>query len=822
MLAARGALRRSFSLALHQPLFSARATPTLSTPPAALHRFTTSAVSYKKKKYPPQTQGPTPDPLEDFPEEDEEGDVTIESLVRDVRDLWGNNLPIGLLNKEEYAVYERYYGAPIRMLSEEDIEEMRKEVEDQLMGEPDEEVGTVTLEDAEGVEIEAVEEGEEFVEQQEGFEVEEEEFDGEEEEGEREFIGETTPGNFQARNEKEAAMYRKIASDLEKVLSVSSNAEELAPPELPEEEEEEWFSRTHPLTQLGRFATHPSTIQLPESVKVSTERILSEVANKHLDEAAMDILGGAQLTKSPIMAGKVKNYNSIPLDTTASMSDMEANVHIAAILPGYYAQTLSALSELRKRLGSDWVLGHKDTNEGGIKNVLDIGTGGAGIFALRDIIRAETELRNEERAVNQDEPPVEIPETEEHGPINDLRSVVVVGSNSLRFRMSKMLEHTTFVPRLPDARGEKKKPRHHRPNDLQDEADAEAEFKATFGAEVEAGEGPVDKQPRKLYDLIISTNTLLPLREDYQVKNTVDNLWSLLNPNGGVLLLIEKGTPRGFEAIASARDYVLQETIQAPGELTHNVQKEKEIGSIVAPCTNHAPCPMFVTGPATSSRKDYCTFMQRYERPTYMQRIIKATTKNHEDLVYSYVSFRRGIDVTKEETPIDPKIEEFDTTKNPAKSPYSMQQLRQHAYNYPRLVFNPMKRTGHVIMDMCTPQGAIERWTVPKSFGKVAWHDARKSRWGDLWALDAKTKIPRNLKLGNAPTGQMKEKYGGPKYGETESHLRGAAIHRDKPGGKKRNPGKRERERRQIRRAVQLDRMNERDLGRRKPEDGLI
>jgi hypothetical protein len=424
----------------------------LSSPPAALHRFTTSAVSYKKKKYPPQTQGPTPDPLEDFPEEDEEGDVTIESLVRDVRDLWGNNLPIGLLNKEEYAVYERYYGAPIRMLSEEDIEEMRKKVEDQLMGEPDEEVGTVTLEDAEGVEIEAVEEGEEFVEQQEGFEVEEEEFDGEEEEGEREFIGETTPGNFQARNEKEAAMYRKIASDLEKVLSVSSNAEELAPPELPEEEEE-WFSRTHPLTQLGRFATHPSTIQLPESVKESTERILSEVANKHLDEAAMDILGGAQLTKSPIMAGKVKNYNSIPLDTTASMSDMEANVHIAAILPGYYAQTLSALSELRKRLGSDWVLGHKDTNEGGIKNVLDIGTGGAGIFALRDIIRAETELRNEERAVNQDEPPVEIPETEEHGPINDLRSVVVVGSNSLRFRMSKMLEHTTFVPRLPSDLG---------------------------------------------------------------------------------------------------------------------------------------------------------------------------------------------------------------------------------------------------------------------------------------------------------------------------------------------------------------------------------
>ncbi|KAI5812133.1 mitochondrial small ribosomal subunit Rsm22-domain-containing protein [Pyronema omphalodes] len=819
MLAARGTLHRSLTLALRQPLFL-RSTPRI--PSAAIQRFTTSAIGYKKKKYPPQTQGPVPDPLEGFPDEDEDGNVTTEALVRDVRDMWGNNLPIGLLNKEEYAVYERYYGAPIRLLTEEDIEEMRREVEEQLMGEPEEEVGTVTLQDAEGVRIEAIEDEEGEVEKQEGWEIveEEEEVDGVEQEQEepREFIGETTPGTFYARNEKEAAMYRKIASDLEKVLSASSNAEELSPPKLPEEEA--WFARTHPLTQLGRFTTHPSTIQLPDSVKTATEKILAPVANKHLDEAAMRALGGSQFSKSPIMTGKGdKSYNSIPLDTSATMTDMEANVHIAAILPGYYAQTLSALSELRKRLGSDWVLGHKDTNEGGIKNVLEIGTGGAGIFALRDIIRAETELRNEERQVNQDEPPVEIPETEEHGPLNDLRSVVVIGSNSLRFRMSKMLEHTTFVPHLPDARGDKKKPRHHRPNDPQDKAEAEAEYKAIFKSEAEGGEAPVDKQPRKLYDLIISTNTLLPIREDYQVKNTVDNLWSLLNPNGGVLLLIEKGSPRGFETIASARDYILQETIQPPGQPTENTLKDKEIGSIVAPCTNHAPCPMFITGPATSARRDYCTFMQRYERPTYMQRIIKATRRNQEDLLYSYVSFRRGIDVTKEETPIDPKIEEFDTTKNPPKSPYSMQQLRQHAYNYPRLVLNPLKRPGHVIMDMCTPQGTIERWTVPKSYGKVAWHDARKSRWGDLWALGAKTKIPRNLKLGNTATGQMKEKYGGPKFGESERQLRGAAIYRDKPGGKKKNPGKRERERRQIRRAVQLNRMNERDLARRTPEN---
>ncbi len=63
-----------------------------------------------------------------------------------------------------------------------------------------------------------------------------------------------------------------------------------------------------------------------------------------------------------------------------------------------------------------------------------------------------------------------------------------------------------------------------------------------------------------------------------------------------------------------------------------------------------------------------------------------------------------------------------------------------------------MKRRGHAILDVCTPLGTIERWTVPRSFGHQAYRDARKSRWGDLWALGAKTRIPRNLRLGGENT----------------------------------------------------------------------
>ena len=35
------------------------------------------------------------------------------------------------------------------------------------------------------------------------------------------------------------------------------------------------------------------------------------------------------------------------------MGKMEANVYMATILPGYYAQSLGALTELRRRLGRD-------------------------------------------------------------------------------------------------------------------------------------------------------------------------------------------------------------------------------------------------------------------------------------------------------------------------------------------------------------------------------------------------------------------------------------------------------------------------------------
>lgn len=86
--------------------------------------------------------------------------------------------------------------------------------------------------------------------------------------------------------------------------------------------------------------------------------------------------------------------------------------------------------------------------------------------------------------------------------------------------------------------------------------------------------------------------------------------------------------------------------------------------------------------------------------------------------------------------------------------------IRLEAYQWPRLVFPPLKKSGHIIIDGCTaegavniqspviacnnlsfaPQGKIMRMTIPKSQGKQPFYDARKSSWGDIFPHPPKTK----------------------------------------------------------------------------------
>lgn len=49
-----------------------------------------------------------------------------------------------------------------------------------------------------------------------------------------------------------------------------------------------------------------------------------------------------------------------------------------------------------------------------------------------------------------------------------------------------------------------------------------------------------------------------------------------------------------------------------------------------------------------------------------------------------------------------------------------------------------MKRSGHIILEVCASSGELERHTIPKSQGKQEYHDARKTKWGDTFPHEPK------------------------------------------------------------------------------------
>jgi len=66
--------------------------------------------------------------------------------------------------------------------------------------------------------------------------------------------------------------------------------------------------------------------------------------------------------------------------------------------------------------------------------------------------------------------------------------------------------------------------------------------------------------------------------------------------------------------------------------------------------------------------------------------------------------------------------------------------MKAEAFYWPRLVLPPLKKSGHIIMDVCDPSGKVLRMTIPKSQGKQPYYDARKSSWGDIFPHEPKNR----------------------------------------------------------------------------------
>jgi ribosomal protein RSM22 (predicted rRNA methylase) len=659
--------------------------------------------------------------------------------VRQARQTFGNTLPADYLTPDEYKVYERLYGPPLRETRPEDVgipfpkgdseiqHALLRETEQGMLEEVEYTIDPTTAIGSEGVEEQDL--------------PEDVEGDGTLEsvyslpahtEAQVEYL------NVTANNQREYDALMKLQRDFEAAAALQPaeeihEEENIIEEEEPREEEEidedegepdatfledtePRGPRLHEYTRMGQFKTNPSTLQLPKVTFVEPiTTLLGRTDIAHVREAAERALGGPGLPYGPATPKSKSNYPQKGILLEAGhhrMSPIDADAYIATVLPGLYASITSVLVEVRKRLGEEWLKGLITRPGGTGPRVLDVGAGGAGLAAWQDVLQAGWDVLREKGEVKGEAPPG--------------KRTVVVGSENLRQRVSRFLHNTTFLPRLPDY------------------------IHSIEGAErkLDSGGGPA---PRKVFDVIIASHVLMPLEKEYKRKELLDNLWSMLSPDGGVLIVLEKGHPRGFEAVASVRDRILDEFIIPPTsqpraeEIQPEGERVREPGMIIAPCTNHTKCPMYLTPGLSLGRKDFCHFNQRFIRPPFLQKVLGASHRSHEDIKFSYLAVRRGAQPDSPSTLLhgkaaaDAAFAGYESTSGGA---------APHPLSLPRNILTPLKSRGHVTLDLCTPAGSIERWVVPRSFSKQAYHDARKAVWGDLWALGAKTRTVRPVRLG--------------------------------------------------------------------------
>lgn len=675
----------------------------------------------------------------------------IEALVRDARNRYGAVLPEGLLDDRAFGVYQRLYGAPTRFLS---VEELNEE---NSLAAPDHDNGMTLLRiDKDGMLQEVQVQDDEVEDHRESKDMQ----DDQEESG-------LTRSERAARD---ITMGEFLGSQQTEVIELEEDEGE-ARQETEDDLDDPWpsdpYTRTHPVTLSGRWGTSPSTLQIPKATFTQPiSSLLSNVSRTHLIDVAERSFGGPGLPYSASSPRVSKTMEQKPIGLSAfndRMKEMEADVYCATIMPQTYASITSILVEVRKRMGSAWMKDLLEKPDGPL--ILDAGAGGAGVLAWREILRAEWE------AMHEDEEDAATIVKKEKPAIPYGKATVVTASDVLRHRAAKLLENTSFIPRIPD-----------------------------FVDPTER----TGSQPRKQYDIVIASHAMWRLEEHFQRKLMTETLWSLLNPNGGILILLEKGVPRGFEVIASAREHLLKRHITSP-EIASSIETdeqptrpnlgglgrfvEKEKGMIIAPCTNHVQCPLYKYPGISRGRKDWCHFTQRYIRPPFLQTILGAKARNHDDVEFSYVAVMRGrdlrgsiedlrnadADAAGELKPVvqgkagsdlafegygpplhaSAEAEQFQSQADDAfteDSDPSRQEIPSppapNSLSLPRALLTPIKRKGHILMDLCTPQGNIERWLINRRCGKLVYRDARKSKWGDLWGLGAYSRSERRVDLG--------------------------------------------------------------------------
>lgn len=216
----------------------------------------------------------------------------------------------------------------------------------------------------------------------------------------------------------------------------------------------------------------------------------------------------------------------------------------------------------------------------------------------------------------------------------------------------------------------------------------------------------------------------------------------LLSFKSPYLIIVDHARTEGWNAITRARELILEQN--KPGKPLH----------IVAPCPHDGPCPLADTA-------DICGFSQRVTAPKFLRQT-KHSKRGEEDKKYVYLVVARGERPVAEENSDLSRVgrmgavakEQLQRDKNKLEGKSVLREvegdkhgggqvqmemvslsdvaeedrirkgdppapnmdvdgqaltdhLRGEAYSWSRLVAPPLKRSGHVIMDVCSSSGEL-------------------------------------------------------------------------------------------------------------------
>jgi ribosomal protein RSM22 (predicted rRNA methylase) len=171
----------------------------------------------------------------------------------------------------------------------------------------------------------------------------------------------------------------------------------------------------------------------------------------------------------------------------------------------------------------------------------------------------------------------------------------------------------------------------------------------------------------RTYDLVILSYVLNELSTHEQA-TVLQGAWE--KALKGVVIVMP-GTPIGYEQLMRARDVLI------------------DLGAfIAAPCPHNKVCPL--------KEGDWCHFSTRLSRSS-LHKKIKDAALSYEDEKYSYIIALRDI-----------------SPRSPG-----------------RIIRKPLKRSGHVTLDLCTKDG-LQRKIVSRR-EKVLYKAANERFWGDNW-----------------------------------------------------------------------------------------